>query len=63
MRVSSRSMCAVNVAARLVAEAAPHQVLVTGSVVQRTGSLDGIEFVPVGTAYSTGYGKRWSCSR
>jgi adenylate cyclase len=39
---------AVNVAARLVAEAAPHQVLVTGPVVHQTGGLDDIEFVPIG---------------
>ncbi|HEX6577195.1 MAG TPA: adenylate cyclase regulatory domain-containing protein [Jiangellaceae bacterium] len=39
---------AVNVAARLVAEAAPHQVLATRPVVAQAGALDGIELVPVG---------------
>lgn len=39
---------AVNVAARLVAEAAPHEVLITRPVVQQTGPLDDIELVPVG---------------
>jgi len=35
-------------AARVVAEAAPHQVLATRPVVEQTGALDDIEVVPVG---------------
>jgi len=39
----------VNVAARLVAEAERHQVLVTAAVRKEAGSLPGVEFVPLGT--------------